>query len=270
MDVHITYETLFDILRKERSLDELQNLESDFWSHVVNYLQERTSFMKKTSLSEQEKTRVQLSNIKRIIREIHNNRQRKITNLAINTARTESESFVDKNHMLSDEKTLFNNLVKNLDLHRKEVLLQVLNNDMPLGMTASNDVSDATVDSNSDELEKSDSVSDKSNNSYSESDADESVVASSDADSRETAVGSDSSSNSDSNSDSDNEEDAFSEEKPEDLEEILVKFISSVPKFLGKNKKVFGPFEKGVIVSLPAKIVEILVKKSKVKKVMID
>ena len=136
MDVHITYETLFDILRKERSLDELQNLDIQFWAHVVTYLQERSTFMQKTSLAEQEKTRVQLSNIKRIIREIHDHRQRKLMNLAVNVVRTESASYIDKKNMLDDEKILFHELVGKLTAHRQEVLLQVMNNSLPLGMTA--------------------------------------------------------------------------------------------------------------------------------------
>ena len=80
--IHITYETLFDLLRKERSLEDLQSLDPLFWSHVVTYLTERSEFLKQTSLAEQEKTKLQLSNIKRILKEIYDHRERKIITLA--------------------------------------------------------------------------------------------------------------------------------------------------------------------------------------------
>ena len=50
-----------------------------------------------------------------------------------------------------------------------------------------------------------------------------------------------------------------------DEERKKVKFLSAVPKFLGKNKDVFGPFKEGDEAELPSKIVSILVKKGKVE-----
>ncbi|MGM5481763.1 MAG: hypothetical protein ACQESE_05140, partial [Nanobdellota archaeon] len=49
---------------------------------------------------------------------------------------------------------------------------------------------------------------------------------------------------------------------------VIVKFTTSVPKFYGKNKEIFGPYDKEQIVTLPNTIAQILLKKGKVEKVM--
>ena len=236
MDVHITYETLFDLLRKERSLDELQHLDQDFWSHVVTYLRERDSFMQKTSMAEQEKTRIQLQNIKRIIKEIYEHRQRKLVNLAINVVRTESADHLDRDSILNEEKSLFETLLKLLTTHKQELLLQVLNNDFSL---LSPEVSSDSSSTNSD----------------------------SDSSSTESTSISDSSSSSETTSTSSTES---SSEELSDGGDILVKFLTSVPKFLGKDKEIFGPYDQGKMISLPSSLVAILLSKGKVKKVMAD
>ena len=256
MDVHITYETLFDLLRKERSLDELQHLDVDFWSHVVSYLRERDSFMKKTSMAEQEKTRIQLQNIKRIIKEIYEHRQRKLVNLAINVVRTESAAYLDRGSMLEEEKLLFENLLKLLTTHKQELLLQVLNNDFSL-LSPEVSSEDSSKSSSEDSFNSS---SDDSSNKSSESIS--------------TSSSSYSSSESSNNSQSEESKlkDVSSEENSvsSDDEDILVKFLTSVPKFLGKDKEVFGPYDQGKMVSLPSSLVAILLKKGKVQKVMAD
>lgn len=253
MDVHITYETLFDLLRKERSLDELQHLDIDFWSHVVNYLRERDAFMKKTSMSEQEKTRIQLQNIKRIIKEIYEHRQRKLVNLAINVVRTESADYLDTTSMLNEEKPLFNTLLKLLTTHKQELLLQVLNNDFSLlssEITSSKDEDSSLTSSSFSSKEISSSEEEKSQKCNSKKD---------DGDKSSVKIEKD-----------DGDENSVDDNNKISDEEILVKFLSSVPKFLGKDKQVFGPYDQGKIVSLPSSLVAILLKKGKVQKVMGD
>ncbi len=269
MDVHITYETLFDLLRKERSLQELQNLDKEFWSHVVGYLNDRIDFMKTTSLSEQEKNRIQLQNIKRIIREIYEHRQRKIVNLAINAVHSDIVSQVDTRSMLSEEKVLFDRLTDVLMTHRQGVLLQVMNNSLPIAygvssgeVSLSNDEGSSVADSAYGGVAGSSDIGSDGGASDSDVVADAGVVADGDADSGEG--------NGVDDSDKSNNMGAGSDADEEPEEEILVKFTSSVPKFLGKDKQVFGPYEEGTIISLPKLIVNILLKKGKVQKVMAD
>jgi hypothetical protein len=61
---------------------------------------------------------------------------------------------------------------------------------------------------------------------------------------------------------------AFSGTPEAKVGSIIVRFTSNVPKFVGKNKELFGPFEQGKISQLPANIAQILLKKGKVEHVM--
>lgn len=132
MEIHITYETLFDLLRKERSLEELQKLDIRFWQYVIDYLREREAFYEKTSTIEQEKTRIQLNNIKRIIKEIYEHRERKIVNVAVNVVRSDNAHFVDTKNMLGEEKVLFDETINMLRRYKREVLTQVFNKTLPM------------------------------------------------------------------------------------------------------------------------------------------
>jgi len=274
MDVHITYETLFDLLRKERSLQELQNLNEDFWKHVVEYLQERNEFMKKTSLSEQEKSKIQLQNIKRIIREIYEHRQRKIVNLAINVVHSEIISSIDTRSMLPEEKNLFKKLTIDLDKHRKNVLIRVMNHELPNNYS----FDDSFEEKNNQEKNEKTSVkelekeTDEKENDRKENNKEETNEYNKENNNEDMETKYSKNKDNKSEKDKENKEDnkENNKEKTSEDEEIIVKFISSVPKFLGKDKQVFGPFEEGTITSLPQILVNILLKKEKVVKVIND
>jgi len=235
MDVQITYETLFDLLRKERSLEELQSLDAAFWSYVVNYVNDRQAFFDRTNVMEQEKARIQIQNIKRILKEIYERREKKIVGLALNVIRTDNASFVDKRNMLPSEKELFDEFMLLLTKYKQGVLLQVFQGHTPLiapvEIPAPKAEETADLENVSSSYETENSKKDIDNSSSSVKEKDEDVP--------EMKVGS-----------------------------MIVRFKSNVPKFLGKNKKVFGPYDEGKIVQLPAKIAQILIKKGKVEPVM--
>jgi len=234
MDIHITYETLFDLLRKERSLEDLQELDIWFWKHVVDYLNERESFLETTSQLEQEKTRIQLFNIKRIIKEIYERRERKVVQLAMNVIRANDPGFVDKRGMLTEEKKLFDETVSLLLTYKRGVLDQVCATQIPVISP------EAYIEKP--EIKKEEN---SNNNDDETNELGEQFVKST-------------------------PEEENKEINTPKVEEgsILVKFKISVPKFLGKNKEVFGPFESGTVTSLPSNIATILLKKDKVEKVM--
>jgi DNA replication initiation complex subunit (GINS family) len=201
MDIQITYETLFDLLRKERGLSELQELDVSFWEQAVSYMRERNDFFSRTSQAEQEKTRLQIQNIKLLLREIYERREKKILNLALNVIKADNPSLIETKQMLPGYKD------------RME----------------SEDMTKPVVESTKEGEEYLPKAPVSSDEKI------ESVQAPT---------------------------------STEGEEEILVKFVTSVPKFLGKNKQVFGPYEIGTITSLPVKITEILLKKNKIEKVM--
>lgn len=233
MDVQITYETLFDLLRKERSLEELQSLDAAFWSYVVNYVNDRQAFFDRTNVMEQEKARIQIQNIKRILKEIYERREKKIVSLALNVIRTDNASFVDKRNMLPSEKELFDEVMVLLTKYKQGVLLQVFQGHTPL-------IAPVTIP-----LPESEDANLENNSSTYEAEPQKNV---------------------------DNSP-SHIKEKTEAVPEMkvgsmIVRFKSNVPKFLGKNKEVFGPYDEGKIVQLPAKIAQILIKKGKVEPVM--
>jgi DNA replication initiation complex subunit (GINS family) len=51
--------------------------------------------------------------------------------------------------------------------------------------------------------------------------------------------------------------------KDENPLSLSVRFLDSVPKFVGTDKKVYGPFEKSDIANLPKTIAKILINKNK-------
>jgi len=248
MEINITYETLFDLLRKERSLEELQQLDPVFWNHVVDYLSERHTFLEKTSQTEQEKTKLQLQNIKRILKEVYERREQKIVNLALNVIRSDASTFVDKKNMLSPERELFDETLLLLTKYKQGVLLQVFQYRLPIIATTSMPNIYAAPPPDPDVLKK------------------ELVAAETNGDGEEQT---------ESKPDEASKEQTSSSDKPSlpgDMEpktgSVIVKFTASVPKFYGKNKTLFGPYDEGKIVQLPANIANILLKKGKVKQVM--
>lgn len=243
--MQITYETLFDLLRKERSLDELQPLQGSFWMDVVEYLKERSQFLESKSALEQEKYRMQFTNIKRILKEIYERREQKIVNLALNVIRTDTESFVDKKNMLAEEKSFFSDVLSQLDKYKKAVLLEVFEQRIPtiLPEYLRPNTVDAKEESSSTEhqLESSQQThpeqpTQKSVEEHEKKSAEEQL------------------------------DDSSSQEA--DTDTLLVKFTTTVPKFMGKNNQIFGPFQEGAIATLPKQIADILLKKGKAQQVM--
>lgn len=136
--INITYETLFDILRAEKEKNELQKLEPNFFQHVVDYLKEKLSILEGRegqselfSAEEKRKTRIQLENIQKILKELYERREKKIINLALDKSKTKS-SLIDTSALLKEEYSLFNLLLFMLDSYRENVLMNVLAAKIPV------------------------------------------------------------------------------------------------------------------------------------------
>ena len=130
-EVVITYETLFEILRREKSREELQKLPDNFIEEVKKYLNDK----KQTTLSknddpfseiEQEKTQRQISNLKKMLRELYERREKKIITMSLNKSRI-SNSVMETNVLLPEEKNLFEQLICVFDNARNEILLNLIN-----------------------------------------------------------------------------------------------------------------------------------------------
>lgn len=131
-EVKITYETLFALLRREKSREELQELDAKFFDDIIRYLNEKTAMAKRQEGSlntfmgdEKERADKQVYNIRRIIKDIYDRREKKIIEMAINKSRTRS-NIIDTNAMLTEEKLMFEFLVSTLDRFRQRILLNTL------------------------------------------------------------------------------------------------------------------------------------------------
>jgi len=132
-EINITYETLFELLRREKSREELQKLETSFFSDVDDYIKEKKEIIKSSkeelfSAENSENIKKQIENAKKIIKELHEKREKKIADIAIHKSRTSSK-LIDESVFLGKEKELFNALVDLFSKYRKDVLMNILNNE---------------------------------------------------------------------------------------------------------------------------------------------
>jgi len=130
--ITITYETLYEILRAEKTKDELQELDENFYKNVLIYLKDKTKILQNAAMEENifatdeaETTRLQISNIRKIIKEIYERREKKIIDIAINKSRTNSD-IIDTSNLLSQEQKFFKTITGLLDLFRHGILHQTL------------------------------------------------------------------------------------------------------------------------------------------------
>ena len=130
---NLNYEAIYDILRRERSRQELQKLDQTFYKEVSSYIKDKEDVLEsqkqKSSIFAQkeiEKTEKQLENVNKIIKELYEKRELKITQLAISFARARNMQEVPE--LLPEEKIMFNNVVKILKDSRENNLNEVLYN----------------------------------------------------------------------------------------------------------------------------------------------
>ncbi len=204
----ITYEQLFDTLRREKSRDELQELEADFYDMVKNFLAEKRTSAENSgdglhSLTAQ-RAQIEYQNVQKILKELYERRERKIVTLALHHIRTES-TVVDTDALQGPEKELFDKVAVILRESRSCVLSSVSRIPKPI----------IKPEPPEEEPEEP-----------------------------ETTYG-----------------DTISHSEESDL--VAVKFLAVVPKFVGKNMEVFGPFQEGDRTSLPDDVAQILIKKGR-------
>lgn len=127
-EVVFTYEALYELLRREKSREELQKIELTFFNDVLNYLKDKQTAFDESlakndvfSQGEREKIGVQLGNAKRLLRDLYDIRERKILTMAINHCRTKTH-FVDSTNLLPEESLMFQSTCTILSQHRSGVL----------------------------------------------------------------------------------------------------------------------------------------------------
>jgi len=122
MEQPITYEGLFDTLRREKSRDELQAIDRDFYNRVRDFLAAKEDAARSSGPTTLAGTRAQIEhqNVRKILREFYERRERKIVTMALHRLRTDSA--VDTSALLPEESGLFAALCADLETNRAAVL----------------------------------------------------------------------------------------------------------------------------------------------------
>ncbi len=245
-DVIITYETLFDLLRKEKSQAELQELPEDFYSQVAAYLQQKERDVKEAggpASPGAQKALIQERNVKKILRELHERRERKILEMALNRARSES-NIIDTTPLLKEEEQFYANCAELLLTHKRRLLTPLLEGRLP---------SATVVAAPSEEKGKHTQAAENQQARGASKAAEEEREEGTKKVMEEGVEGEES------------KEEAEGEESKEEGA-MTIRFIAAVPKFLGLQGEVHGPFEPGDTTTLPGEIATLLIKKRRAER----
>ncbi len=208
----ITYESLYEIVRKEKTSQAVQQVNSTIMEQISQYLKTKLQVYKEAkenSLPDIEKIRTQVLSARRLIKNFYELRERKVVNLAVAKSRAKSELEEEEN-LLDHEKKLMKELVENIDKYRHEVLLNLVNakyhHNKEEPINEKQDIKEPGEQQQAAETEQTQTKSGA-------------VTA-------------------------------------------MIRFTAEVPKFLGKQKEIYGPFRPGDIANLDKDIVDILIKKN--------
>ena len=156
--IEITFETIYEILRLEKSNPDLHEFPEDFYRNVLKYLsqkQENLSDLKKEadvfSSGEKERLQREYNSAKNMIEKIYEIREKKLVDMAINKSRM-PKTVIDKRKLNDYEKEFFYGLVSYFDQFRKGILKNVISLKKP--ELKLNKDSSVNINSNSNENKK--------------------------------------------------------------------------------------------------------------------
>jgi DNA replication initiation complex subunit (GINS family) len=235
-NIIISYETLFELLRLERSRTELQKIPSNFIHEVESLVTSEINAINTVEDSEKRKREINLKSTLKIIKEIYERRERKIVIMALDKSKTKS-AIIDFTKFLEKEKGMFEKILSVLDSYRLEIVENILNKNVS---TEINKQKETLVENNKKEEIKE------------EVDETQKIQNPDEKESKDLPS---------------------SKELPEDNGTNAlrtIRFIKPVPSFLGPELEEYGPFDEEEIANLPSKIVSILVKKERAEEITIN
>jgi DNA replication initiation complex subunit (GINS family) len=282
VDGQITYEQLFDALRREKSRDELQKLDDGFYRLARLFLIEKHAAILAENASGYgglgaQRASIEYTNAKRIIRELYDRRERKIVTLAMHRSRTDA-AVVDTGSLLPEERVFFDTVVELLLQTREQVfaaigvdgastltpdghprsahsVLPSHSSSHPLSHSSehrptivverniSPDVG-ADVDAASHESGDYPSLSYRPTALENEEDLPENVERNT---ARDIAVSAS----------------VGGEGSAQQVALFRVRFTGAVPKVMGADGKIYGPFAVGSLAEIPDEIARVLIKKGR-------
>ncbi len=244
VNISITYETLFEMIRLEKTKNDLQKLSPTFFADFIQYFKEKNAILRRKeqdsdlfNAEEIRKLRTQIENIIKLFNELYTRRERKIVDMALNKVKTNSDQ-INLSTLLKEERIFYDMLVERLNLQRKEVLNRVVTLKEPdvrrpiVNNVVENEEKKIVVDQEKEVVINQEVQNTVSQNTVTQQ---EKIVEKLETDKKES--------------------------------EKLVRFISAIPKFLGPELEVFGPFFEEDMVTLPTKIADILIKKGRAEEI---
>ena len=136
-EINITYETLFELLRREKNREELQKLEETFFEDVASYLKDKNETIEQLETKqdlfvgeEKAKAEKQIENIRKILKELYEKREKKLIQMAMDASRTAS-IVMDTTAMLKEEKMFYDGVLGIFNQFREGVLLNLQHAKVP-------------------------------------------------------------------------------------------------------------------------------------------
>lgn len=253
-DAQITYEQLFDALRREKSRDELQKIDEEFYRHSRLFLAGKHDAMIAQSASgigglSAQRAGIEYQNAKRILRELYDRRERKIVTLAMHRSRTDA-TVVDISALLPEERILFDALVDLLSQTREQVFAAI-------GVTGTATAAFRPSAMVGDEDRKFD------DSSAADVPADASLPST-----YEEPSSSPTGQHMGSFNDGAVDIPAESEEQAvTTISLVRVRVLGTVPKVMSADGKVYGPYAVGADAEVPEDIARVLIKKGRAQAV---
>ncbi len=242
-EVVITYETLFELYRREKNRDELQKLEPDFFERAVAYMKDLRKTLPEMTDDVLDRNRSLVLNIKKLLKDIYARRERKLMNMAL-IKTVSPQSIIELSTLLEHEKLLFDSLCDVLKLKRMQVLSHLENNEYAFSLNSSlssiNSLAASTVFS----------PSLSTSSSFSSSIPSDAPLASSPSVSPSAPPARDLVGSS-------------SADEDQDLRKIRLQFRENQPKFIGPNLEIYGPYTSGDTAELPKIIADIILESGK-------
>ena len=135
MEETITFEYLYDVLRKEKYSKEIQRLDENFMANLKKYIYEKTQLLKsnaeKVSIftaSETLKTRKHVENVQKLVKELFERRESKILYLAFVASKNSGKHQLTTN-LLKEEEIMFNEIITKLNDFREQTTSRLLSED---------------------------------------------------------------------------------------------------------------------------------------------
>ncbi len=221
--IKITYETLFELLRREKNREELQKLDDSFYVDIIEYLKDKFELVTKPqkdlfSVTEKEKTVRELHNIQKILKDLYERREKKIISMVLNKSRTDSD-IIDTTNLLKEEQHFFDSLLNTLDVYRKGVILNILDGKLPsinLEETSRTEAEEKQVEEKKKEIAEKEEPKEEVKEDF---------------------------------------------KSAEQLAIKKIKFLITTPQFVGPELDEYGPYSTDETVDLPIKVADVLINK---------